>query len=621
MNVNNERTRRPYEKKKANYWEDTTKVLRTKKKASILQEIKEANKQIQMTMRTVKSLCLMATSSPSCGVCDLRHITKPSIVWCTECDEGLCTECQEHHSLSKASRRHTVIPIVEYQKLPTDVLKMSPYCIKHDEKFQIYCRKHECPCCSKCVVESHIVCQDVVNLDDVIQNAKTSNALCEIEETLVEVAENLQKIRQHQQDNLLTFKEKRKGIEKEIKQTRIKINNHLDKLQEDLMKQLSALEGKESSKHFQLLSLLDKKKQKKEIAECQRNIGNIKQHATDLQMFLSLKKIEENISSEEKFVQALVKDVEHALSYKINTSIQNVMSNIISFGEVHIESKPRDIVLIKRKAKQAQMMVPTVQLRSIENMKLEIHKTINTKGEYIYGCCMLSDGRMAFSYNFDKTVKVLSDKGSKDFELNMSCKPVDIVFNSEDNTLAVTSGNSDKKCITIIDLKRKQIKKTISLDSCNYGIALKDNQLIYSTYDRDIRMINLDDESISDVVRDKMSSHSYVATFRDNIYHTNNETNIVTCYNLQGKIQWTFQNKRVLMYPYGIDVDNDGNVYVVGFKSNNVVVISPDGQRYREILTASDGLSFPNSLHFSGSKNQLLVANYKNKKAHLFNIV
>ncbi|CAC5397256.1 unnamed protein product [Mytilus coruscus] len=560
----------------------------------------------------------MATSSPSCGACDLRHITKPSIVWCTECDEGLCTECQEHHSLSKASRRHNVIPTVEYQKLPTDVLKISPYCIKHDEKFQIYCRKHECPCCSKCVVESHIVCQDVVNLDDVIQNAKTSNALCEIEETLVEVAENLLKIRQHQQDNLSTFKEKRKGIEKEIKQTRIKINNHLDKLQEDLMKQLNALEEKESSKHLQLLSLLDKKK--KEIAECQRNIGNIKQHATDLQMFLSMKKIEENISSEEKFVKALVQDGDHALSYKINTSIQNVMSNIISFGEVHIESKPCDIVLIKRKAEQAQMMVPTVQLRSIENMKLEIHKTINTKERYIYGCCMLSDGRMAFSCISDQTVKVLSDEGSKDFELNMSCKPFDIVYNSEDNTLAVTSANSEKPCITIIDMKRKQIKKTISLDSRNYGIAQKDNQLIYSGYDKGIRMINLHDESICELVRDKMPYECYIATFRDNIYHTNHSSQTVTCYNLQGEIQWTFQNKNVLMTPYGIDVDNDGNVYVVGFISNNVVVISPDGQRHREILTASDGINSPISLHFSGSNNQLLVANL-HKKAHLFNIV
>ncbi|XP_071121518.1 putative autophagy-related protein 11 [Mytilus edulis] len=563
----------------------------------------------------------MATSSPSCGVCDLRHNTKPSIVWCTECDEGLCTECQEHHSLSKASRNHNVIPINEYQKLPIDVLKITQYCSIHDEKFQIYCQKHECPCCSKCVVESHKLCQDIVNLDDVIQNAKTSNALSEIEETLVEVTENLQKIRHHQQNNQSTLKEKRKEIEKEIKKTRMKINSHLDKLQEDLMKQLYGLEEKENSKICQLLSSLDKNQ--KEIAECQTKIGNIKTHATDLQMLLSMRQIEKDVYSKEKFLQSLVEG-EHLkmtfLSYKINTSIQNIMSNIISFGEVHMESKSCDILLIKKKEKQAQMMVPTAQSRSIENIKLTEHKTINTQEKYIYGCCMLPDCKLAFTYYNEQRIKVFNNKGSKDFVMKMPCNPFDVVYNSEDNTLAVTSGWSEKKCITIIDLERKQIKKTISLDSYIYGIALKDNRLIYSAEDKGIRMVKLSDESISDVVREPMPSQCYVATFRDNIYHTNRSSHAVTCYNLQGDTQWKFLNESVLKSPYGIDVDSDGNVYVVGFNSNNLVVISPDGQRHREILTASDGLCCPTSLYISQTKNQLLVANYINK-AHLFNIV
>ncbi|CAG2246758.1 unnamed protein product [Mytilus edulis] len=218
----------------------------------------------------------MATSSQSCGVCDLRHITKPSIVWCTECDEGLCKECQEHHGLSKASRRHKVIPINEYQKLPSDVLKITQYCSKHDEKFQIYCKKHECPCCSKCIVESHSECRDIVNLDDVIHNVKTSNAFCEIEETLVEVAENLQKVRQHIQDNRSNLKDKRMEIEKEIKKTRIMINHHLDKLQEDFLKQLFEVEEKDNSKICPLLSSLQiKEKQYQNSREALRTSSSM----------------------------------------------------------------------------------------------------------------------------------------------------------------------------------------------------------------------------------------------------------------------------------------------------------------------------------------------------------
>ncbi|CAC5416841.1 unnamed protein product [Mytilus coruscus] len=336
----------------------------------------------------------------TCSVCTLRHITKPSIVWCTECDEGLCTECKEHHSLTKSSRSHSVIPFTEYHKLPADILKITHYCTKHDKRYQIYCQKHEFPCCSKCIMESHNECRDLVELDDVIHNVKTSNAMCEIEETLVEVAENLQQIRQHQKDNLSTFKERRKEIEREIKTTRIKINNHLDKLQEDLLNQLNAIEEKENLKICQLLSSIEKNEM--EIAEYQRNIMNIKQHAMDFQVFLAMKKIEEDVYSKNEFLQSLEEDKnfkQTSLSYKINNSIQNIMSDIIrrSLGEVRTEVKSCNTVLIRKRPKQAQMMVPTVPSRSIENMKLTIHKTINTQGVYIYGCCMLSDGSLAFT--------------------------------------------------------------------------------------------------------------------------------------------------------------------------------------------------------------------------------
>ncbi|XP_071121526.1 uncharacterized protein [Mytilus edulis] len=559
----------------------------------------------------------MAAALQNCGVCDLRHITVPSIVWCTECDEGLCTECQDHHSLSKASRSHRVIPFAAYQKLPSDVLKITQYCTSHDKKYQFYCQKHECPCCSTCIVESHKDCRDIVELDDIISTAKTSYALSEIEETLIEVAENLKKIRQHQQSNQVTLKEKRKEIEKDLMKTRMKINNHLDKLQEDLMKQLNELEEKENSKICQLMALLEKKE--KEIGECQNSLLNIKKHATDLQMFLSIKQIEEDVYSKEKKLQALVEGKEqHTLSYQINTSIQNIISDIKSFGEVRIESNPCDIVLIKKKARQAQLMIPIVPTKSIENIKLTVHKTIDTQGDYVYGCCIIPDDRLVFTYCLAQQLKVFSDIGSKDFEIKMPCYPFDIVYLREDNTLAVSSNYPDT--ITIINLETKQMMKSIALDSHIYGIYLKDNRLIYSGRDKGIRMINLNDESKSEIVPEKIPGACYTATYRDNVYHTNNVNHTVICYTLQGKIQWTFHNESVLKSPQGIDVDNDGNVYVVGSESNNLVVISPDGQQHRELLTTSDGLSNPLSLHYSEMKNQLLVANLDNK-AFLFNCI
>ena len=70
-----------------------------------------------------------------------------------------------------------------------------------------------------------------------------------------------------------------------------------------------------------------------------------------------------------------------------------------------------------------------------------------------------------------------------------------------------------------------------------------------------------------------------------------------------------FNDERVLRAPRGISVDNDGNVYVVGYKSNNVVVISPDGQSHRQLLSSKDGLVNPCVLDFDKSTNRLLVVN------------
>jgi hypothetical protein len=41
----------------------------------------------------------------------------------------------------------------------------------------------------------------------------------------------------------------------------------------------------------------------------------------------------------------------------------------------------------------------------------------------------------------------------------------------------------------------------------------------------------------------------------------------------------------------GIALDKNRNVYVAGKRTNNVVVLSPDGKNCKQILTKSDGLN------------------------------
>ena len=93
----------------------------------------------------------------------------------------------------------------------------------------------------------------------------------------------------------------------------------------------------------------------------------------------------------------------------------------------------------------------------------------------------------------------------------------------------------------------------------------------------------------------------------------------MTCCDLHGTTQWEFKDDRVLQGPFGISVNNDGNVYTVGFYSNNVVVISPDGQRHRQLLSSKDGLISPRVLDYDRSTNRLLVVN-NSSAAFLFDV-
>jgi sugar lactone lactonase YvrE len=54
---------------------------------------------------------------------------------------------------------------------------------------------------------------------------------------------------------------------------------------------------------------------------------------------------------------------------------------------------------------------------------------------------------------------------------------------------------------------------------------------------------------------------------------------------MNGKVQWEFHDKNVLVKPTGITTDNNNNIYVLGGDSDNVVVLSPDEQKHKVVLS------------------------------------
>ena len=556
----------------------------------------------------------MSSSPAFCGMCDNRHISKPSKVWCRECEEGLCAECIEYHSSGKLSRGHTTVPIAEYKKLPSYVLEIKEHCNEHHETYTLYCKEHECPCCGICNVENHKDCKEVAVLRNITKNVKTSTIFNETEHFIKEMFETIGKIRQNRETSSSSVKEQKRKIQNEIHELRKKINNHLDKLQENMMKELIEAEKQVTEETRQLLVSLDKKQKK--LIEYQTNIVSIKKYASDLQTFIAVKQIETDLETHDTWLQSLINSDslnQTKLTYKIDTGLKNITTSIQKFAEVVVESKPCEMVFVRRKNKQAQIMVAELSPpMSVENIQLNQKEKVNTKGTNIRGCSLFPDGRMVFSCSSSSIVTFFNKEGIESFQIGRDKTGSDIydtVYIKDNNSAAVSSGGGSKRCITIIDIESKKVMTTIPMDTKIYGMAVRGRTIYYCARDKGLNMLNLGDRSVSDIVSISMSYVYYVATSGDKLYYTNTNTHTVTCCDLHGTTQWKFKDERVLQYPLGISVDNDGNVYVVGFYAHKVVVISPDGQSHRELLSSKDGLSHPCVLDYDKYTNRLLVVN------------
>jgi WD40 repeat protein len=461
-------------------------------------------------------------------------------------------------------------------------------------------------------------------MEEIIKNVTTSSMFNETEHLIQEMIENIGKIRQNSETNSISVKEQKRIIKNEIQELRTKINNHLDKLQEDLMKELTEAEKQVTNETRELLVSLEEKQ--KELTEYQTNIVSIKKYASDLQTFIAVKQIEKEVETLETCLQSIVKSDslnQTKLSYDIDTGVKNITTSIQKFAEVVVEAKPCEMVFVRSKDKQAQMMVAELSPpMSVENIQLNLKQKINTKGRSIRGCSLLPDGRMVFSCSSSDTVRFTNKEGVELFQISKDktgASIYDTVYIKDNNSVAVSSGSEGKRCITIIDIESQKVMTTISMDMYIYGMAVRGRTIYHCTSNKPLRMLNLTDGSVGDIISSDMFNVYYVATSGDKLYYINTNTSTVTCCDLHGTTQWEFKDIRVLHYPRGVSVDNDGNVYVVGYKSNNVVVISPDGQRHRQLLSSKDGLSSPSVLDYEKSINRLLVVNISST-AFLFDV-
>ncbi|XP_071160804.1 uncharacterized protein [Mytilus edulis] len=530
--------------------------------------------------------------------------------WCTHCVEGFCTDCEKSHRSLKLTRDHKVIAIEDYLKIQDVSFDLT--CKIHGKKLDLFCKFHSVAICGVCVPSAHKTCQvdDIISIDDVAENAKSSAALKELE---ISISRTLEHVR-HCIENRLSASEKidieEQMIKNTILQTKLKLIKHLDALEEKILLKLRRKIENYMLKYSKFLKKLEV--MEKEFEKLEEQTQQMKLFASDLQVFLGTCQMNNITMGKIKTLKAEIgREQNYTIEMKLNSMVSSLMNKVKHFGEIHIIESNADLQLKDAMIDQAQIQVRW-SVRNIHDINLQLKMKFDLQPQsLVTGCFIMSNGRILIA-DFSRSGKLIEydDTGKSVVILQTSSKPYDLTEIDTDR-IAVTYPFAN--LIEILNIQKNTIEKKIGCKQSCFGISYHNGRLFTVVKERGIVILDTHGTRLQTIKIDTMYVCVITAT-EDKLYYTVQDQQTVNCCNFEGEIIWIFKNESLNLMA-GLTVDNNQNVYVLSHGSYNLTLIQHDGKQSKEVLNVSDDLSSPTAVCYNKNRNLILLCYTSNKVA------
>lgn len=113
---------------------------------------------------------------------------------------------------------------------------------------------------------------------------------------------------------------------------------------------------------------------------------------------------------------------------------------------------------------------------------------------------------------------------------------------------------------------------------------------------------------------------SNIATSKDRIYYTNEQENTIYCLSLRGQEIWEYHHKCIIQ-PRGVAVADNQDVFVEGYKSNNLLIIEQNGQESKPLLHEPGYWTNPRAVYYSKDRKELLVCSEEDGTAAVYKVI
>ncbi|XP_060085462.1 uncharacterized protein LOC132564862 [Ylistrum balloti] len=526
----------------------------------------------------------------------------PAKFWCKTIDCLLCETCRiNFHDVI-----HTNCDVIDVETSRNFPLRQQTFdkrCNKHNKKISYYCEDHKSLGCSKCITVDHRKCEEVtttegycekLNRNSGLENRKTclQEAAVALESVINDFNAQLQTIADDKDLALKSIDDLQERLEKRIRETKKEITDDLIMIYKKEKEKL-----KVSSQKCERLKVAIQNTLELSVTALQR-----KDHMGTLLLY-------QRGETELNARRDLLKEVRMSVStINIRHEADSSMTGI-DFGDIVVRKQRRHFKNVPTLSK------PLSECDVKEVRKIGIGYRTDKFIANARGVVFITDG-IVVGDNSNRKLKLINTEGDIVDELKLNGRPCDLCMVDNTTVAAAVDGPHGIHIVTVTPSKLR-LSHAVKTGKPCHGIAYRDGEFVVSL-----------GSEISSVTKDgilnslyKFSNHVFALSYdcvTGNLFipeNTGTTGNTAVGRLTSNNKYGDFLKVGLVKDAYGVDVDMEGNVYVCGQDSNNIVQISEDGINVRELLTKEHGIR-PLSIAVCGDRFVVTQSSF----IHLFQL-
>lgn len=222
------------------------------------------------------------------------------------------------------------------------------------------------------------------------------------------------------------------------------------------------------------------------------------------------------------------------------------------------------------------------------------------------GCTILPSGKLVFSdYGNNRLLLFFREDANVKLERIIPLKGNPFCVTAIDGErIAITF--QELKSLLILDLNTDKVCREIALSYPCTGISYCNDKLAVRVEGKGFYIIDPNSGETTHTITVEGLHIPYVSLSDKRVYYANWKTGKVSCCEINGEHLWEFKNV-ILQSPNGIATDSFGNVFISGYSSNNVLIISRDGLSAKQMSPTVGTLIMPLGIHYNTARDELLV--------------